>query len=205
MDNISDDELFLLASEENEEAKNILFNKYKYIIDILMKKYGKVAYQLGIEQKDLYAEGLYGFSDALVCYSQDKPASIGTFITLCVERRIKSQLLRAGRIKNKINLEAYSLDYIYEHFGVPLSEVIQDENECDPLHTIASSESYHELLDIIHEALSDFEYTVFSFIVNDFDYVQIATMLDKSPKQIDNTMQRMKLKVKKILNDRQIT
>ena len=65
MDLFSDNELFLLALEENEDAKNVLFTRYKYIIDILMKKYVVVANHFGIDKKDLYAEGLFGFSDAL--------------------------------------------------------------------------------------------------------------------------------------------
>lgn len=202
MNNISDNELFLLALEENEEAKNALYEKYKYIIDIIITKYSKIAYQVGIERKDLYSEGLLGFSDALVCYNQDKPASIATFITLCVERRILRQVRKAGREKNKVNIEAFSLDYIYEKFGIPLIEVISDDNKYDPLSNITLEESYQELLKNIKEELSDFEYSVFSLMANGFDYNQIADILDKSPKQVDNTIQRLKVKVKKILENR---
>lgn len=205
MNNISDDELFSLALEENEDAKNALYEKYKYIIDIIINKYSKISYQLGIEHKDLYSEGLLGFSDALASYNQDKPASIATFITLCVERRIRKQIEKAGRTKNKVNAEAFSLDYVYEKFGIPLLEIISDENKFDPLSNITKEESYQELLDKIKNELSDFEYTVFSFMANDFDYNQIASILDKSPKQVDNTIQRLKIKLKKILENRKNT
>lgn len=202
MNNISDNELFILALEENEEAKNALFEKYKYIIDIIIKKYKKVAYKSGIEFKDLYCEGLLGFSDALARYNQDKPASIATFITLCVERRIRGQLLKAGRIKNKINIEAFSLDYAYVEDGLPLLDIISDNEKFEPLSNITTEESYSELLEAIKKELSEFEYSVFSFMANGFDYIQIATILDKKPKQVDNTIQRIKPKLKKILENR---
>ncbi len=202
MNNISDNELFILALEENEDAKNALFEKYKYIIDIIIKKYKTVAYKSGMEFKDLYCEGLLGFSDALVRYNQDKPASIATFITLCVERRIRGQLLKAGRIKNKINIEAFSLDYSYAQDGIPLLDVISDNGKFEPLNNITTEESYNELLDSIKEELSEFEYSVFSFMANGFDYIQIAQMLDKKTKQVDNTIQRIKPKLKKILENR---
>lgn len=199
---ISDDELFSLALEEHEEAKNILFNRYKYIIDIMINKYREMAINLNVEYKEMYSEGLYGFSDALASYRQDRPASIPTFISICVERRIGKFLLKESRLKNKILKEAYSLDYVYEKFGIPLVEIISDDNKYEPLTNMTKEESYHELLDSIKEELSDFEYTVFSLMANDLDYQQIAIILDKTPKQIDNTMQRLKLKLKKILENR---
>lgn len=202
MDHVTDNELFLLALEENEDAKNVLFERYKYIIDILMKKYLAVAYHYGIDKKDLYAEGLYGFSDALSRYNQDKSASLATFITLCVDRRMQSQVMRAGREKNKINVEAYSLDYTYQEFGSPLGDILSDKEQNDPLKNMASSEEYQELLKKIKSALSVFEYSVFSFAANGFSYNEIAEILKKSPKQIDNTLQRLKLKVKKIVESR---
>lgn len=202
MNNISDDELWTLALEENEEAKNILFEKYKYIIDILMKKHSKIIYQLGIETKELYSEALYGFSDALVCYDQNKDASLPTFITLCIDRKLYKYIGKRGRLKNNINVNAYSLDYIYDKFGIPLLEIISDDQKNDPLNTMTSEESYQELLLSVKSSLSGFEYSVFTFLVNGFDYQQIATILDKNPKQIDNTIQRLKVKLKKILEYR---
>ena len=38
MENISDSELLMLIREENEDAKEEMLNKYKYIIDIYINK-----------------------------------------------------------------------------------------------------------------------------------------------------------------------
>ena len=38
----NDQELTTMFSENNEDAKNILFDKYSYIIDIIMSKYKKI-------------------------------------------------------------------------------------------------------------------------------------------------------------------
>lgn len=203
MDIFSDNELFLLALEENEDAKNVLFTRYKYIIDILMKKYVVVANHFGIDKKDLYAEGLFGFSDALARFNQDRSASLPTFISLCVNRRMYTQVLKAGREKNKLNWDSYSLDYNYEQFGSPLHEILSDEEKNDPLKNMTCLEDYQELIVEIKNDLSSFEYSVFSFVVNGFDYNQIAAILKKSPKQIDNTIQRLRLKVKKIMECRE--
>lgn len=202
MKNISDEELFMLALEENEDAKNCLFKRYSYIIDIVIKKYSKVANMLRIDMKDLYSEGLYAFSDALTCYNQSKQASIPTFITLCIDRRIQTFLIKAGRKKNKILLDALSLDHVYDNFGKSLKDLLSDDNLYEPLSNMTKRESYKELIDDIKNELSDFEYDVFSFIVNDFDYIEIAKYLNKTPKQVDNTIQRIKNKLKNLLVNR---
>lgn len=196
---ITDDELLSLALEENEDAKNILVEKYKYIIDINLKKYGTTAKMLGVDYKDLYSEGLYALSDALLNYRQGKEATVATFINVCVGRRLNKCLIKSSRIKNKMVRDAYSLDYVYEQFGIPLMDIISDNSKNDPLVNITKEESYEELLNSIKSVLSEFEFTVFSLMVNGLDYNQIALILEKNPKQIDNTMQRLRTKTKNIL------
>lgn len=201
--NLSDSELYMLVNEENEEAKDILFEKYQYIIDIIVKKYYYVASRMGIDYKELYSEALVGFSDALVSYQDDKDASLATFISLCVNRRVQKVISKAGTIKNKIMQESYSLDHVYEQFGLPLIELISDNNENDPLSNMTKDEEYEELLNTIKEELSEAEYEVFTLMINNLDYNTIALILNKMPKQIDNAMQRIKNKVKSILKARE--
>lgn len=199
---LSDSELFMLVKEENEDAKDILFDKYNYIIDILMKKYSYVASRMGIDYKELYSEALVGFSDALANFQDDKEATISTFISLCINRRLQKAIVKASTTKNKIMQESYSLDHVYEQFGIPLVEMISDNSQNDPLCNMTKKEEYEELVGSIKSILSDSEYEVYNLMVNNLDYNEIAIILDKTPKQIDNTMQRIKHKVKEILKAR---
>ena len=59
-----------------------------------------------------------------------------------------------------------------------------------------------ELVGSIKESLSDREYEVFSLMVNGLKYDEIATLLNKDLKQVDNTIQRVKAKIKKIIEER---
>jgi len=199
---LSDSELFMLVKEENEDAKDILFDIYNYIIDILMKKYSYVASRMGIDYKELYSEALVGFSDALANFQDDKEATISTFISLCINRRLQKAIVKASTTKNKIMQESYSLDHVYEQFGIPLVEMISDNSQNDPLCNMTKKEEYEELVGSIKSILSDSEYEVYNLMVNNLDYNEIAIILDKTPKQIDNTMQRIKHKVKEILKAR---
>lgn len=194
-----DGELFMLVCEEDETAKEILYNKYKHVIDIIIKKYIYSARMSGIEYKDLYGEALIGFTDALMTYDANKDSSLKTFISMCVNSRLQKAIIRAKAQKNKINNETYSLEHVYSELGVPLEDVISDNNQNDPLTTMMDEEEYQELIETIKSTLSDFEVQVFELMISNFNYVEIANLLDKTPKQIDNTIQRLKAKIKKVL------
>lgn len=198
----SDSYLLDMICESSEEAKDMLYQKYKYIIDIVIKKYVSMANMLGIDYNDLYQEALVGFADALNSYNEKREASLPTFITVCVERRLQVSIIKAGRIKNKVLNDSLSLEHTYESFKVPLKDILSDNSENDPLENITKEEGLKELVEKIKEVLSDSEYEVYSLLVSGLNYREIATLLDKEPKQIDNTIQRIKGKVRKILEER---
>lgn len=200
----NDSELYMMICEDNEDAKDILFEKYKYVINIVIKKYSFMASQYSIDSKELYSEALLGFTDAVNDYKDDKNAVFPTFLSLCVGRRLKKAIVHASAKKNKILNESYSLDKIYDKSGVPLIELIKDDNNSDPLFHISEEEHFNELVIKIKKELSEFECQVFDLMLNDFNYVEIAGLLEKTPKQIDNTIQRIKSKAKIVLKNENI-
>ncbi len=199
----SDSELYSMICESNEEAKDVLYLKYKYIIDIVIKKYAFTAMKYGFEYKDLYQEALVGFSDALNSYKDDKNTSMATFITLCVERRLQNTIHKAGRVKNRVLLESLSLDHVYEQYEIPLKDIISDNSDNDPLLNIAKDEAFDELISFIEKSLSSSEYEVYKLLISGMSYNEIAETLHKNPKQIDNAIQRLKGKIKEILKERE--
>lgn len=199
-----DSELYMMICEDNEDAKEILFQKYKYVLNIVIKKYNFVASQVGIDSKELYSEALLGFTDAVNDYKDDKNAVFPTFLSLCVGRRLKKAIVHASTQKNRIINESYSLDKIYDKSGLPLIELIKDDNNSDPLIHISEEEHYLELVDKIKKELSEFECQVFELMLNDFNYIEIAGLLEKTAKQIDNTIQRIKSKAKIVLKEENV-
>lgn len=197
--NYNDYELVGMIRESSEEAKDILFAKYRYIIDYEVKKYSHMAKLLGYDYNDLYQDGLVGFADALNSFREDKDASLNSFITLCVDRKLSVSIKRASRVKNKLLLGALSLEHKYEQFTAPLSEILSDKSANDPLVNIVKEEKFQELLDKIKEELSSSEYEVYCLLVGGLKYGEIALLLNKSLKQTDNTIQRIRNKIKKII------
>lgn len=198
----SDTQLIDLICESSEEAKDIIYQKYKYIIDIYMKKYYKISKMLKMDKNDLYQEALVGFADAIKCYRDEKEAGLATFISLCVERRMQTALLKANRIKSQVFNEAISLDYIYSN-STTLKDVLSDNNENNPLEKMTRNESFQELIKEIRKVLSNKEYEVFHLKISGLSNKEIALLINKNLKQVDNTMTRLKNKIKKILDERE--
>ena len=196
-----DGKLIELVHENSDEAKSILFHRYKSKIDYLIKKYTNPSLSLGIDISDLNQEALLGFTDAILNFDEKKDASLPTFICLCVERKIKKALIKAGTIKNQTMKDTLSLEYIYEDLDMPLKELIEDVDS-DPLIKVSEEESYKELLNEIRSNLTDNEKEVFELLIAGLTYKDIAVILDKEPKQIDHARERIKFKIKRILESR---
>ena len=200
--NNEDEHLINLIRESSEEAKDLLFEKYKYIIDIEIKKYINMAIMLGYDYNDLYQDALVGFSEALNNYREDKDTALSSFITLCVDRKLQVAVIKAGRIKNKLISESLSLDYKYQQYTSPLKDIISDNSLNDPLENIIKDEKLSDLTKMIESKLSDTEYEVYALMISGLKYNEIALLLNKNPKQVDNTIQRIKNKIKLILESR---
>lgn len=200
--NYTDDQLIELVHENSVEAKDILFNRYKDKIEYLIRKYSIVAKTLGIDINDLNQEALLGFTDAILNYEESKNASLPTFICVCVERKIKKACIKASTAKNQAMKDTLSLEYEYDNINLPLKEIIED-SDSDPLIKITEKERYEELLDEINKSLTDNESEVFQLFISGLKYRDIALILNKEPKQIDNAIQRIKTKIKKILQNRE--
>lgn len=194
----NDQELSLLFTENDENAKDVLFKKYNYIIEIIINKYKKTIYALNMDINEIRQDANLAFTDAIIKYSKEKETSLPTFISLVVERKIQNAVRKAETIKNKVYLNAYSLDYEYDAFQKPLSEIIGD-NSGEPLANMTKKEEYEELVNSINSILSPGENDVYKLLIRGFNYQEIAKILNKEPKQIDNSIQRIRIKIRDLI------
>jgi len=196
MKEFQDNELIDLVNEKNEDASNLLYEKYSYIVDIIVNKYKKGAYYLSIDLNELKQEAMVGFSDALVSYDQENSASLKTFITLCVERRVRNYIKKNDTTKSKILKEAYSLDTpVYE--GLTLGDAIPS-NVSSPEDKLVEEESVKELKKKIDSVLSAFEKDVLELLINDFTEKDIASILNINIKQVYNCVSKIRIKLKDV-------
>lgn len=191
----SDNELTYYLKENNEYAQDILYRKYNYIIEVLLNKYRRVFYALNIDLEEVRQEASLAFSNALYSFQDDKDVALSTFISLCVDRKIKNIIKKYESNKTKALNDSLSLDTTF--YEVPLENLIGDD-KYEPLRNIESKDTIEFINNQVKEILSPNELLVYNYMIDGLNYIEIAKKLDKTPKQIDNTIQRIRAKLKNI-------
>lgn len=125
MENLSNEELFLLA-QENEEAKNLLFQKNQKFSYKLAHKYSNS----GIEFEDLVQISNLGLIKAFNTFKIEKGYNFITYAGHCMN----SEILMAIRAKRKYkNIDAINLEtilYVDENGGeLTIMETISDDSD----------------------------------------------------------------------------
>ena len=181
---------------------NVEEKEYEYCepqINFMIKKYLNAAIHYGIDIKDFEQEALLAYSNAIKTYDEKKDAGLKTFVSLCVERRLIKVIKSAKNYKNQMNKENLSLEYEYNS-GVLLKDILAD-NDSDPLVKFSEEEYLKQIKTKVKYILSEFEEQVFNYMIDGLNYIEIAKILDKNVKQIDNTIQRIKKKIKVIVKE----
>ena len=197
---LNESELISLLPEDEEYIKNLIYEQNNYLIDVIIHKYHPFIKAFNVDEEELRCEASLGFSDGIRCFIDDKKASLKTFLSLCIERKVTNYLEKYTTQKSYTFKDALSLDSSTGDGYSPLLDTISDENKFNPLDNLTSAETVNEIIAYAKENLSNFEYTVFIYMLNGTNYQQIAKSLEKTPKQIDNTIQRIKIKIRKILS-----
>ena len=193
------DSVYSMVCESNEEAQEKLYEYCEPQINYMIKKYSNAALKYGLDPKDFEQEAMLAFANALNYYDEKKDAGLRTFVSLCVERRLIKIIARARNYKNMCNKKNLSLEYDYGS-GIILKDILAD-NDADPLNKFSEEEYLESFKNKIKMLLSSFEYQVYEYLIEGLNYIEIAKVLDKSPKQIDNTLQRIKNKIRLIVKE----
>lgn len=193
--NYPDDELVYYLNDKNEIAQDEIYNKHKNIIDIYLNKYRRVFYALNIDLEEARQEANLGFSYAIYNYDEEKEATLSTFINLCVDRRLRKLIRSYETTKNKIISETVSLNNTNSDFN--LEDIIGDE-KYEPLRKLEGIDTLKYINSEVKNILSNNELEVYNLLIQDMNYQEIADKLNKTPKQIDNTIQRIRIKLKNI-------
>lgn len=199
----NDNELLYYVHENNEEAVEIVYKKYEPLIYNLANRVINYCQNSGVEISDLIQEGMLGLSKAIEQYQDMKEASFYTFAKTCIERKMISAAIAARRQKHKILNESLSIETTDEDGNAIYENLLSDETN-NPEKMLLNLETEKNILKKAEEVLTDFELQVFELKLNDFNYKEIAEILDRDVKAVDNALQRMKSKLKKQINQNSI-
>jgi len=192
----NDYELLEQIHECSEDANEILLYKYRPLIVSEAKKYIKYSHG-GVDLNDLIQEGLLGLNDAINSFRDEKNANFGTYAKICVQRKIANLIKSTMSYKNKILNDYIPIDNDEDE---PIDYFLAD-NSKNPINMVEDYDFQNRLLDNLNEKLSDIEKEVFELKLSGFSYKEIANLLEKDSKSIDNCIQRIKTKFKKVLEE----
>ena len=198
-DDYNDNELIYLIYDFNEEANRILHEKYYKIIKIKVAKYRALAKRIGLDTCDLMQEGLLGLEEAINSYRDNKDMKFSSFANMCIERQILSVVNYHSRKKHTFLNDSCSIDAEDEKGRTMLDYSLK--SDIDPLMRMEKEEEKNSIYDLMTKDLSKLEKEVFELKLNGLDYREIARLLNKSYKSIDSALQRIRVKLKKILNE----
>ena len=198
-DRMTDEQLLCDYKNGNQEIMDYLMVKYKSMV----RKKARAMYLLGGENEDLIQEGMIGLIKAVRDFDVTQKTSFSSFAELCVSRQMYSAIEASNR-KKHLPLNSYvSLYEDSEQVGegriLPLIDTIESSKENDPEVLYFGKEYTEAFAEQLKELLSPLENHVLYLHLMGTDYRTIAELLGKSPKSVDNALQRIKTKAQKIL------
>ena len=173
----SDEELICRLRAGESSIEEYLLEKYKPFV----KSKSRALFLVGGDKEDLIQEGMIGLFKAIRDYNPETGAPFAAFAKLCVERQIYTAIEAAGRMKNA-PLNAY----------ISLSEESETLMDGGIEDAVIEKTSFQQMYLDAQGYLSRMEKEVLSFFLEGKEYTEIAEILGKTDKSIDNALQRKK-------------
>lgn len=194
-DRMTDEQLIRKLYGGEREITDYIMNKYKGLVI----KEAKAMYLLGGENDDLIQEGMIGLFKAIQNYDlNQETSSFFSFAKLCISRQMYSAI-EASKRKKHSPLNSYVSFYEDSEEGRVI-DTIEAGAESDPEQLMLGKEWASKLEKELDEQLSPLEKRVLYLHLLGTNYKTIASLIDKSPKTVDNALQRIKSKAEKIIN-----
>ena len=192
--NLTDEELIEQLRLGDEKIVDFILDKYKPLV----RKKANAMYLIGGDTDDLIQEGMIGLFKAIRDYNKEKESSFFHFAELCISRQLYT-VVEAYNRKKHAPLNSYiSLYSGTNEEGVVLADALTAGVTEDPEQLIIDQENMILFLEKVKERLSKMEAEVLDYYLTGLNYQQIAEKMAKSPKAIDNALQRIKVKIRNV-------
>ena len=194
---MTDEELVALSQKGDESAENEILEKYKDTVVKISRGY----FIIGGELEDIIQEGMIGLYKAIKNFSKNKNATFKTFAIMCIKHQIQTAIKKANTKKNlplsnSVSLQSFSEKSEEDEF-LPVNLIFQ----VSPDEKIINRENYKYLVSAIKKTLSKKEFEVLKYYLRGYTYKEIADFLNLNQKSIDNSLSRIKNKLKNIHNE----
>lgn len=195
---ITNEELIRRSKAGDEQAMSDLILKHKDLVKSIVRKY----FLVGADMDDLMQEGMIGLYKAILSYDENSKAKFLTFAKLCISR----QVYNAIKINNSQKNQPLNSSLLFGGQGE--IEMLDGDDEDDSMIVVALDENSPEAVALkkerlqtfynsIDKLLDDNEYATLQMYLDGKSYSEIAQKTNKTTKNVDNTLARIRIKLKK--------
>ena len=190
---LNDYEIIYMVRENDDDATNLLFDKYKPIVVSMAKEYYKAVKRYGLEYEDLLQEGNCALYKAIKQFSEETNSCFYTYATICINSKFKNLLITNNACKYQALNSSISL---YEEYDDKvLIDYLKDDRAIDPNVAIEINELETQLKDILYSM--DFEDSIICELkINGFTYNDIAKLLNKTRSNVYKAISQLKKNLK---------
>lgn len=187
-----DDEQLADAARTDELAMLLIITRMMSLIIYMANTYSQ---NKASDKDDLVQECLIALVYAVRSFSSQGGASFRTYAGICMKNRINSYLRSIYR-QNKLPLN-YNVS-INSDNGSELAQEGGVFDNTNPEELIIIREELSNVWKLVKSSLSDFELRVFVLHLCGLSYADIAKKMETSNKAVDNALQRVRRKIKKM-------
>ena len=188
---LSDEALCQKALTGNPVAEEALVMRYTRLVRACARPF----FLMGGDSEDLIQEGMVGLISAIREYMPGRESSFFTYAEVCVRNRMISAIRAASRDKHtplnhSVSFETPLFDGTFDYTPSSASG-----SQTDPEALYISREELQERMSMLRSQLSGFEANILGLYLGGLSYAEIAAEVNRSPKSVDNAVQRVRRKL----------
>ena len=194
---ISDAELLYMLNQRSACSLELIMGYYRRLVWKRAHEAMSDRSLEGVDVDDFFQEGSIGFYQSLYGFRIDKNVGLAFYINLCVGSSIKTHLRKFRTISYRLINSKNSLDL---HISEDDSLTLMDTIACDQFNSCPANMATYEEINTIRmqyvASLPVLQQNIFEHHEMGFSYKEIADQLDISAKDVDNTIQKIRRRVK---------
>lgn len=186
----SDERLCEMARDGDRSAEEILVSRYNRLVRQLARPF----YLAGGDSDDLIQEGMIGLICGVREYDAARAASFRTYAEICIRNRLYSAVRAAARDKHSPLNQSVPLDIpFFDSRTTPVNGPLL--SQVDPEDLVIGREDARDTLRGVRKQLSEFEAKILGYYLDGLTTREMAEAVHKSPKSVDNAVQRVRRKI----------
>lgn len=186
------DEQLCAECVRSGQAMEELLRRHQRLVRACARPY----FLAGADFDDLLQEGMLGLVHAAATFDPGRGTSFRTYAAVCIRSRLVSAVRAAASprhrmLNDSVSLYAFSLD-------AQSDEAHSPPTEKSPEELLIGREEFAEFRRSLSGVLSPMEARTLEWYLEGLSYREIARRLGKSPKAVDNAVQRIRQKAARL-------